>query len=59
MKVWSYYNMPNRYKYCKKNKLRYPTSLSQYFWGKGYAQGYAAEAFGTHLALIHPNALVG
>lgn len=55
MRVWSYYNMKNRY---NKDEHR-PVSLGRYFWGRGHIQGYAAEAFGTHLSLVHPNALMG
>lgn len=55
MRIWSYYNMKNRY---TKNE-HYPISMGRYFWGRGHIHGYAAEAFGTHLALVHPNALTG
>ena len=30
-------------------------SLAQYFWGNGHIHGYAAEAYGTHLSLMHNN----
>ena len=59
MKVWSYYNMPQRYKSFEKNDGHYPVSIGRYFWGRGHIHGYSAEAFGAHLALVHPNALVG
>lgn len=59
MRVWSYYNMRDRYKAFEAKNGHYPVSLGRYFWGRGHVQGYAAEAFGTHLALIHPNALMG
>lgn len=59
MRVWSYYNMPERYKSFEKKDGHYPVSMGQYFWGKGHIHGYASEAFGTHLVLIHPNALMG
>ena len=59
MRIWSYYNMPERYKAFEKNDGHHPVSIGRYFWGKGHMHGYAAEAFGTHLALIHPDALMG
>lgn len=59
MRVWSYYNMPDRYKAFEKENGHQPVSIGRYFWGRGHKHGYAAEAYGTHLALVHPNALVG
>lgn len=59
MRVWSYYNMKDRYKAFEARDGHYPVSIGRYFWGRGHVQGYAAEAFGTHLALVHPNALMG
>lgn len=59
MRVWSYYNMPARYKAFEEKDGHYPVSLGRYFWGRGHLHGYAAEAFGLHLALVHPDALVG
>ncbi len=59
MRVWSYYNMPERYKAFEDKDGHYPVSIGRYFWGRGHMHGYAAEAFGTHLALVHPNALIG
>jgi hypothetical protein len=51
--------MPERYKAFEKNNGHRPVSIGRYFWGRGHMHGYAAEAFGTHLALIHPDALMG
>lgn len=59
MLIWSQQNMPERYRVFKESGGKYPISIGRYFWGRGHIHGYAAEAFGTHLALIHPNALMG
>lgn len=59
MKIWSYYNLPTRYEKFKDKGGHFPTSLGYYFWGKGNFTGYTNEAFGSHLALVHPNALTG
>ena len=55
--IWAYCNMKERFK--KNRNIQHPISLSKYFWGNtSNAHGYATEAFGTHLALMHPNALM-
>ena len=56
---WAKIHMNNRYKANLQRKKDQPISLSQYFWGRGQTRGYVAEAYGIHLALIHPNVLVG
>lgn len=58
LRKWSYYNLPKRWKAYERGTM-HSISYSDYFWGRGQSQGYIAEAYGTHLALIHPNALVG
>lgn len=53
LKVWSYYNMKNRYLAMRRARPR-PT-IAKYFWGKTLnVHGYVAEAYGLHLALKHP-----
>lgn len=59
MRVWSSYNMKERYKIFEDKDEHHPVSIGRYFWGKGHIQGYANEAFGAHLALVHPNVLMG
>lgn len=53
--IWAYDNLRDRYNAI--NKVPHPVSLARYFWGGGKIQGYTAEAFGTHLSLVHPNVL--
>lgn len=48
--IWAYYNMKNRF---KENQGQTPMSLARYFWGNGHIHGYTAEAYGTHLSLVH------
>lgn len=49
-------------KYLKKRYVSYSdesankVSYSEYFWGQGKIQGFISEAYGTHLALAHPEA---
>lgn len=62
LKIWSYYNMRNRYDAIKKaSNQRWPKqpSIARYFWGQGQIVGYVNEAFTTHLVLFHPDTLLG
>lgn len=60
LQKWAYHNMKSRYDAINALKNKRRVSLSRYFWGKGYTtQGNAAEAFGHHIALMHPNILMG
>lgn len=59
MRVWSYYNMLERYKAFEQRDGHHPVSMGRYFWGKGHIQGYAAEAYGAHLAMVHPDVFIG
>jgi hypothetical protein len=55
MYKWAYENLIKRWKAM--NNVPKPVTLAKYFWGSGKTQGYTAEAFGTHLAIMHPNFL--
>ena len=57
MKTWAYKNMRRRYKAIEAEKNLSSVSISYYFWGRGQTHGFISEAFGTHIALMHPNAL--
>lgn len=57
MYKWASYNMPVRWRDQKEKP--HPISMARYFWGESRTiRGYVAEAFGTHMALIHPEALM-
>ena len=61
MRKWSYYNMRQRYKAFPRKRHHYGSiSIADYFWGKNsQVHGFILESFGTHLALMHPNAFLG
>ena len=61
MRKWSYYNMKNRYKAFSRKHHHYGSiSIADYFWGKNsQVHGFILESYGTHLALMHPNAFLG
>lgn len=52
---WAYHNMKTRFKVNRGNT---PMSLAKYFYGNGHRVGYINEAYGTHVALAHPDLLM-
>lgn len=58
LRKWSYQHLRSRWNAYESGSIG-KISYSDYFWGKGQVHGFISEAYGTHLALIHPNALVG
>ena len=59
LRKWSYYNLNKRW-YEYGHGTMHSISYCDYFWGKSLqVHGYIAEAYGTHLAFIHPDALMG
>lgn len=57
MYIWASNNMPDRWREQKEKP--HPISIARYFWGESRTvRGYVAEAFGTHMALIHPETLM-
>ena len=57
MYQWAYYQMKERYWIGRETP--HPISIAKYFWGHGQTTGFIHEAFGTHLALHHPDVLKG
>lgn len=53
MIAWSQTNLPDRYKAYLENHQNKQISIGRYFWGGGKIQGYAAEAYMTHLLMMH------
>ena len=55
--TWARKNLRNRYRVVAKQQ--HPVSLGYYFWGNNNFTGYVQESFGLHLALRHPDILMG